>query len=282
MRQANYSIKFVVDGEIIEVPSIIESLQFSIDENQYMNVLDNKILVVIPNDYTINVNERFIKMDSAWKIINIDKTKRGLLTLTCERDIFNSNDNIELEIADVDRINIDTYSINITNTVNSLYIGDTLQINTITKKNNEVVSTPVLAFNVSDNTIATIDNAGLVTGTSMGTVDITVEYEGVTDTITLSVGEAVLEDNFAITIEGSDIIKKWSTQIYTAKVINNGLEVSEGVTWEVSNSNVSISSQDESTINLVGETMGTLKLTATLIEDNNIITTRDIEVISAW
>ncbi|AKL96135.1 hypothetical protein CACET_c26900 [Clostridium aceticum] len=107
IRRINYPIKIVVDEEICEFNTIIEGISFGIDEGKFMNLQDGKIQVTLPADIISNrigVDMRFIKMGTAWKVVGVDKSKLGLITLYCEKDSFGVNDDKENEIADKDKI----------------------------------------------------------------------------------------------------------------------------------------------------------------------------------
>ncbi|AKL94936.1 hypothetical protein CACET_c14750 [Clostridium aceticum] len=107
IRRINYPIKIVVDEEVCEFNTIIEGVSFGIDEGKFMNLQDGKIQVTLPADIVsnkISVDMRFIKMGTAWKVVGVDKTKLGLITLYCEKNSFGVNDDKENEIADKDKI----------------------------------------------------------------------------------------------------------------------------------------------------------------------------------
>lgn len=70
------------------IPAIVDNKTFSIDTMSAIRVADNQIVVVI-QDNELNlvkfaVNQTFNVMDKSWKVLNHDKTKKGLLILTCE------------------------------------------------------------------------------------------------------------------------------------------------------------------------------------------------------
>ncbi|MGG4506853.1 hypothetical protein ABEP00_17065 [Heyndrickxia sporothermodurans] len=81
-------IPITIVGESVFIPCIIENKSFSIDGYQLL-VADNTI-IVIAQDNEVNrvkftVNNTFSLMDYNWKVRNQDRTKKGLLILTCER-----------------------------------------------------------------------------------------------------------------------------------------------------------------------------------------------------
>ncbi|MBB6445828.1 hypothetical protein [Bacillus benzoevorans] len=76
-----------VEGEPILIPSIVENKSFAVSGSQLL-VADNQIIVIV-QDNEVNrnkfaVNGTFNLMDKNWKVLNDDRTKRGLLILTCE------------------------------------------------------------------------------------------------------------------------------------------------------------------------------------------------------
>lgn len=80
-------VYITVEGEPISIPSIIENKSFAVSGSQIL-VADNQIIVIV-QDNEINkgkfaVNGTFTVMNKNWKVLNNDRTKRGLLILTCE------------------------------------------------------------------------------------------------------------------------------------------------------------------------------------------------------
>ena len=105
MRQMDYSIKIVLDGKVEEFDCVIEGQRFSIVEGQYLVSSADKIIVTLKDDIDIVKGMRFIKLNQAWKIAGIDKTKKGLIILYADVDLIDSNvDDLEEEIADYNLI----------------------------------------------------------------------------------------------------------------------------------------------------------------------------------
>lgn len=76
-----------VEGDPIFVPAIIEQQSFTIENGQFL-VGDNEIIVTL-QDNDVNpekfaVNSEFESMDKNWTVRNQDKTRKGLLILTCK------------------------------------------------------------------------------------------------------------------------------------------------------------------------------------------------------
>lgn len=83
-------IYVTVQGEPIQIPMIVDYKSFSIVAGQ-IAVAENQIFVTIQdnevNQGRFKVNDTFNLIDGNWKVRNVDKTKRGLLLLTCEKVI---------------------------------------------------------------------------------------------------------------------------------------------------------------------------------------------------
>lgn len=107
MRQADFNIKLIIDGEVKIIPSIIEGMKFDILDGQVISLSDDGIIATIKAyEITNKIKKemRFIKLGQAWKVVSIDKTKKGLITLFCDADVFGANDDKENEIADTNLI----------------------------------------------------------------------------------------------------------------------------------------------------------------------------------
>ncbi|MCI1590129.1 hypothetical protein [Heyndrickxia oleronia] len=77
-----------IQGDPIFIPCITENKSFSIDGYQLL-VADNTIIVVVQDNEVnlekFSVNIVFGLWDKQWKVRNQDRTRKGLLILTCER-----------------------------------------------------------------------------------------------------------------------------------------------------------------------------------------------------
>ncbi|MED3650307.1 hypothetical protein [Heyndrickxia sporothermodurans] len=81
-------ILITIEGDSIFIPSIVKNKTFSIAGSQLL-VAENQIIVIVQesevNKEKFKVNNTFNLMDYNWKVRNQDRTKKGLLILTCER-----------------------------------------------------------------------------------------------------------------------------------------------------------------------------------------------------
>lgn len=91
----------------------------------------------------------------------------------------------------------DVYNITLSENSITKYNDETYQINSTCKKDNEIVSNPVIAYS-SDNTgIATVDNNGLSTMVSVGICNIIATYNGISDSMSLEVKAHTYEINLS-------------------------------------------------------------------------------------
>ena len=225
IQRCNYNIKFIFsDGIIREFPVILDSRVYDTETNQFITVPTGKVIVTMQNnEYSrkIKANQRFIKMDNAYKVIGKDLTKNGLIILYCDLDVIKSNDDVENEVA-----NGNDYVLTLTITngdTASINVGDNLQLNISLKLNDEDVTDKEISFTSSNPEVATVNESGLITGTGEGECSITAylkEMPNIKDTITLSV-EDLPQDNFTYELIGAADITKGYSQTYTAKKYNN-------------------------------------------------------------
>lgn len=83
-------IYITVEGKPVTVHTIIENSSFAINGVQLM-VGINQIIVTVQNNKDnsdkLKVNTTFNVMDNKWKVLNVDKSQKGLLIITCEKTI---------------------------------------------------------------------------------------------------------------------------------------------------------------------------------------------------
>ncbi|WP_026893779.1 Ig-like domain-containing protein [Clostridiisalibacter paucivorans] len=284
VRRIKYIVKFIIDREVHFIPVVINEGIQDIESNQYFQTGKGELVLLLKEDTTtskINVKDRFIKMNSAWAITNITSTEKGILKIYATMDTFNADDDKELEIADRWKFE-DTYTIAISNQVGTITTDDTVQLDIVAKKNDIVVENPTLTFTSSDDTVVTVDANGLVTPIRAGTVDITVNYQNVSDTITINIEEAIV-NNYTIQLENSlndprVIIDYENT--FTAKVYNNDTLVDEPVDFAITGDtdNLEIISQTDKDITLKGLDFGNITLTVTLRSDNTVSISKDMPI----
>lgn len=102
VREVEQSIKVSINNKVYVFPVIFTSPTQSVANDKYLMLATGKILATVQDDSdasNLALNLRFIKMGSAWKITGTDKSKLGLIVLTCDVDLFQTNDDKVNEIA---------------------------------------------------------------------------------------------------------------------------------------------------------------------------------------
>ncbi|MBU9720540.1 MULTISPECIES: Ig domain-containing protein [Bacillaceae] len=74
--------------EWIDFPVIADNRKFDITGNEAINIPENQVIITVQNNEDtrdFSINDTFNVMGSEWNIIDVDKTKVGLLIWTAER-----------------------------------------------------------------------------------------------------------------------------------------------------------------------------------------------------
>lgn len=139
----------------------------------------------------------------------------------------------------------------------------------------QLVATPVpthsignVVWSSSNESVATVDQNGVVTGVSLGTTTITVkndQFATITDSMTLTVTEPIAPTS--ITIEGSTEVIIGRTATYSVSAVTP-TDANQDITWASSNS--SVASIDEDGI-LTALAVGTTQITAVSVLDDTIV-----------
>lgn len=286
-QSCNYNIKFNLNGTDKEFPSIIESKFFDIATGKYFSSVDGEIYITLQdNIFTsqIALKNTFIVMQNYWEVQGIDKTKIGLITLTCK-------------ITSA----LETYTIETTNTDSSIELNKTLQfVVTVKKGSYTVITNPTIIYS-SNNANCSVDTAGLITANTIGTSIIIASYtcpngmvKSIGITITVIEPKPVVTHSYSLSIAPIvSEITEGSSQNYTITVNDNGNVVTDKtVTWTLLNQvgTSSCASNVATLTNITGTsctvnavTMGNVcKLKAVLDADNTILTAMDINIVGGW
>jgi len=304
MRKCNFTIKFNFLGNIKPFPSILETKVLDIESGQYVTLPIGKIIVMLQDNVDtrdIILGQRFLIMGQAWKVMGIDKSKNGLITLNCEDDLFNANDDKVNEIADRWQYEIThTYILTITNSdTAAVNINDILIVNVTVTDNGVTMTNPDITYLSSDSNIVSVDNSGQAMGINLGTATITAQMTNnpsVNDTLQVTVQEAPVSHNYSIVINGLATIKLGQTQSYTATFYDNGVEVTDqSGTWSIASPNpdgttniyATINSQTGNSVSITATsntsfTNKYFNLVCTLDSDNTITAIKQIQVKSLF
>lgn len=153
----------------IELQGYVRALQDAIDKTEYFNVLANKIEITIPNT-DIEINDMVSYKNSDFKIISIDNTKDGLLTIIGEY---------------VKKAEPITYTIETPKEI-TVNVGENATVEVFAKKNGVIDPKATLIYAVKDNSICTIENK-VVNGLKEGSTTIIVSYNNVSTTLDIIV-----------------------------------------------------------------------------------------------
>ena len=179
LRQCNYSVKIVVDGELCEFDTLIEAISFSVTNTSMMTILDGKIKVLLPRtviSQLIKEAQRFIIMGRVWKVIGVDRTKIGLIELHADKEPLNPNtDDVENEIANKNEIAV--WDIVIEDFRPQILKGEThTYIAKILKDGTAVTNRNVL-WQTDDESIVSIQD-GIAVAHQFGKVNLVLTIEG--------------------------------------------------------------------------------------------------------
>jgi hypothetical protein len=177
MRPCNYILKWMMDGEYHEIPSIvmnntkytggIKTLTSGLTEIDAMiniTTQNNK------NTKNIDYGKRLYAMQNAWRVTLIDDITTNLFTWSLGKDSINSElDDVVNGICDAFEHN---YTISLSSNSESIIETSTYQISATVKDNNIVISNPKIIYKSSDETVATVSN-GLISGLKQGSCIIT-------------------------------------------------------------------------------------------------------------
>ena len=244
IKQCNYKIAFNFNGNIKWFDAIIESKVMDITTNQYMSLASGQIKVTLQDNVDsrdVSVGNRFINTARAFKVSGIDKSRKGLITLTCDLSQTGSTDDLSNDIADRWLYEIThTYILNINNGSSmNLLLNDTEQINfTITDNGTAMQPLPALTHLSSDFNIVAVDNTGKIMGINVGTATVICKMTyntSVLDTIDITVAE-VLTHVYTVDITGGTTIKANRSQSYVAHFYDSGAEVfDKTAVWTIRN-----------------------------------------------
>ncbi|MEA5023914.1 hypothetical protein SDC9_15162 [bioreactor metagenome] len=286
MQRCNNTLIVNVGGILYKVPCIVTNkVNLNIDTTTYISSLDNEIYILVANDSlnsNIKLNDIYKIGQRNYKVRNIDDIgQSGLLY-------------IKLEFSESPQV-LPVYSISITN-------GDTLTTNvetpvqlTIEQKDGDTVLTNPLpmVFVSSNESIAMVDNNGLVSPVSVGEVVISVSIESdpsVNDSISITIEEMPVIETFILELTGSispdTEIKQNQTKTYTC-VKKNSLGVTvEGAQFDFS-INPGTTPTSAYVFTVVNDTQCTIKgnsstyyidLVATDRADNTLSVTKNIKL----
>jgi hypothetical protein len=179
VRKCPYNINFSINTSMNVVTGYIETKTIDVTTGQTVILPTGTIIVTVPLSVTTNqikINDRFIKMKSAWKVTGLDLSLEGLLKITADIDTVQEGDDL------INEIPSGSYFYNYTMTVSpesiNIDAGTTQQITTTITNSGNTIDNPTLTY-ASDNTdIATVDSSGVASAIAEGNCNIIVSFAG--------------------------------------------------------------------------------------------------------
>ncbi|WP_180272605.1 Ig-like domain-containing protein [Konateibacter massiliensis] len=217
-------------GKYYTVPFVVSSDRYSVSETNTISIISGSVIIYTGlNDIVDSMSGEYRGFGGTYKVKN-----------------HFYNDNLAYIYMSREADKADTYSLTY-NGITSLDINDgTYQLSYIAVKNGNVVNNPTLTFVSSDDTIATVDESGLLTMIANGNVTITATWtEGniSTNTNIIISGENIPTVSGTSSISGNVELRIGYSRIYTAIFKDENDNVVTGITpvWTITNNNFALS-----------------------------------------
>lgn len=236
IRPCNYTLKHLnSNNKLISTPCIATNAtmySLGVEENKEVKMPDGKLSIQIPyNDDTkeITRDKRFIFHKFPYQVTFLDyaqvdnKNHIGLIGLILQETEKLDQDDIVNQIAYNGEINI---SLEVTPMDINLTLLDTIQLSAVIKYNDAIVNKETI-WTSNDELIATIDELGNISPISEGICQIRCELKdnpNIYQLVNVNVAN-IISDNYEVVITGDNEIREFESKEYTAKLLNNGVEI---------------------------------------------------------
>lgn len=238
-------------GVYHSIPAIVQKGGFyDLKKDQMVMIPDNQLRILVKYDdesklikwadteSAENKFTRFLLEGYPYRTTSIDRHSYvrlgvGYVDIRLQADQLQDGDDLINNIANA---NIQI-SINIENGA-TLTIGEAqeVQLNTFVTVNGVQLINPVVIYSSDDESIATVDGNGLVTGVTSGNATITATYSTVSTSIDITV-DSFVNDNYTVDISSSNgvenVIRLGQTLQYTATSLLNGSPYVNVGTWSL-------------------------------------------------
>lgn len=281
------------NGQIVEAWFTLKtdvSTILGIEEGRFLSLpQERRNIIISKNADTEKIikGQRFIFDNRAWEVNSINGLNDGLIELILEESQFSEYDNKELRIADYHN-NLPSYSIYILNgNFISIRQDEQLQIQVEVKNKDILIDNPLITYSVSDESIAMIDENGLLSPISLGQVEVIVQFENISAKATVNIVE-VPQDNKTVEINGLDGIYINQSKSYSCTFKINGIPYEDvGIFYLTADDGISptslatIQSQGNNTCtikagNKIGKLMLHVKNTDETVVGNKLIEVKSL------
>ena len=276
------TLPILLGSEYKPVDAIVNMDKNVLLNGQYIEEVHDQYQFIIPkNGNDIGVNTEIVYNMGIYKTISVDETKDNLYYVIAKyKDIYNPH----------------KYTITLNETSKTLKETEIFNIIATCTDNDVVVSEPVVTYVSSDDSVATVDNNGVVTCIGAGSCTITYTYNKVDATLNLVVEEKPAEPIVSYTHTWSkpiDSLRNYCSSTLTVTKIENGTETPCKITYSLdtlgqsylSGGKIKITVKANNSIQIknVSATEGkTIVLTIKDSEDDKIILEQNIKLISGF
>ncbi|WP_099336329.1 Ig-like domain-containing protein [Clostridium cadaveris] len=197
------------------IDCVVENLKADITTGNIIAFVDNKLLITLNTNNVIEINDQIEYKNLIYKIIAKDITKEGLII--CKADY------VSVAVS---------YTIELTQKRVTVEQDNTYQIQATVKNNTTGtnVDNPTINYKSENDTIAKVDNKGLVTGIGVGSTTITLTYENASAIFNIEVTEKPPKPVATRNVEiiGKAKINKNAEETYTLKNLDTQETITEG------------------------------------------------------
>ena len=230
MTRCNYILKWMHDGISHEQPCIvINNTKYTGGtkvQNGFTEVSAMVNIVIQNNENTkkISYGKRLYTMKNAWQVTLIDNiTTENTLSWTLGKDSLNSEiDDIENGICDAFE---HLYAISLNSNIQTLVETETFKIIPNVTDKGVVITNPNVVYTSSDESIAKVDNTGLITAIGVGNCIITATIGNVNATLTLAVNAKPVTPvvSYGYTFSQGTTIKQYVTSTLNCTKTTDGI-----------------------------------------------------------
>jgi hypothetical protein len=276
MRHLPHSITINSQCRFYTLDCYINTSNLGVIDGRVLSIPDGEITVIstlINNDSDLRIDARFLLYGEVFKVTGIDRgySKPGMIILTCKKDLIDTvTDDLINGIAGGLACPVD-----ITSSDFSIAVDSTHQLTWSSAEDAPV------KFTSSDETVATVDANGLVTGLAEGVATITIANdtnERIQDTVSVAVIDVPAGYTINLISTGDlEQINKGYTRTYNVEVTQHGTVVNEPVQWELfaddqttSTTLAEIQSQTYTSCVVKGVALGYVQLKVSLASDTAV------------